>query len=359
MKKFLALIFGFNKNNNTSSSANTNSNSENQELFLYLIEHRKYSQTLDMLKSGFIIDTKGMQALFSRIIGPYVSTFKFDTAITEVVNELMKETLDSMTKGVATGIDYLGSKSAPATTDFKLSAISERLLFLFNFAAQPINLEKMNAKEKLEYLEQYKGLWEPFSPAASLLGPVHELIKNKLNYIEQMVNQNLKSINLDIQNQNMVYDSALKMENLLTLQSLASGALVQKCNSLKEKVSFLTQHYELEIEDRILLNRFAQEDIPNLLTSQAATPQAMVVQFKEISGQDFSASLEVLAHNYGDVIDTMEQKYAALSAQKAHNAQQASNLYLDKKREALGITPSEAPMSTSNPNNKTLRHSSN
>ncbi len=356
MKKFLKLIFGPNNNYSASDVALTKASiksimdgppkppafdeKENDNLNkifeLLAKDDTRLADAQSMLKSGLILNRDGELAALKYIVMPYLINLKpiYEPRLSEV-KENLSLIYESMQRGSKKGIYYTHYTYSPTIKTI------DKLAILLDLLLSPRNIDKLDIEEKIKYINKYKFCLEPLDKIPGAFEPFYSQAKNNIAQLELRINQNISSINLDLKAKSLAELGGVQLPDF-KISSFSANPLTQKCELLREKIVSLVQTYDLSPEDTVTLDNLLKLDIPKLLTSAGTTPEEIVKKYEEISGQKFVVSLTDLATKYEALVASVEEKYTSLEAHSIHHNVQSSNLYLDKKREGLGISDKAA-----------------
>ncbi len=301
-----------------------------------LLDPKRINAAMEMLRSGHILNMRSAFLMFHAIMYPNLVPPMASPELKTIFKEAMLLTFDSMRQGLKEGLVY------PVETPHTRIKVVDKLMFLFEMLAKNQDVEKLNALQKIEYINKYKSYLAPFDSNPQLIEPFYTQALERIDYIEGSLNQSVADINQGLKNRQMINSLELSAALSQSTASLSGNILAQKCNLLNQKIKELSIAYRLSPEDKITLTNLVSTDIPNLIKSQSF-PVEIANKYEVITGQKFAESLADLATKYELLVSSLEEKYTLAAAHSIHQGVQSSHLYLDKKRESLAPSSSFAP----------------
>ncbi len=307
-----------------------NSRSETARMFDALAKGGQISQISDMLKGGYTVDEQNTVAFFDNWHEISNEDLKLHLGdVFGLIYSSIERTIEiNNPKKFDIGRALKLRKDHDAMYDSKIRE-SEKIKKSFAIWLEAKNFDNLNITQKINFNHKFKE-------------EVKNLGKYVSSYYNQYLGDSIAKIETISKNMDNVISSGvgqiMEMEELKKpvsvskeIEARLSPELLAIIQEIEKKVSnFNETKIELGMQERVIIKRIMEQDIPLMATSAALFPVELKTKFINDDGQDVNSALLDLVKGYKDtiwgIIDSAEQ----MAVQKFHKDVKINRVYIDK-----------------------------
>ncbi len=209
-----------------------------------------------------------------------------------------------------------------------------------------VNFNSLPTHKQITELSDYKNCLEFLKKIKNLVEPLYLGSEDFITQANLSVNMSLEELNNILKTKNFASNNMQEIAYIVSKSHPLSTPLGQKCFELQEKIFNLQKNYGEAInpEDKSLLKKIVEQDIPKLLPGASLTIPEISQKYEELSGKSLSSSMEGIVDKYIVLIKSMEEKYLSNTVESTDKTLKAQELYLDTKIDALRQTDAPKTM---------------
>ncbi len=306
-------------------------------LFDALIESVNLTAVNKMLEAGFVPNLVNFKNYINFI--ERVSPTQIEESRQRVINSVGLM-LEAMTRGQEKGIkyfseDYANLKSQPS--DFEISGRLQPVVNFFKYCTNMDAFNEMDVIDKIKFksnlenvLFELKYKW-PFHDVVN----ENDSVKNLLPAMEQSVESGLNVILSSISTREQNNLASKRLNKII--QNNIDPVVAKRISDLESAVAqFYLTNSNIDVQDKILIDRIIEEDIPKLISGTALLPVDIQGEYKNAQGLSVKEALNSLIEKYEATISGIIGKVTIDAANQVHKEMEINTRYINKVRQASG-----------------------